>query len=91
MLRSCRGNSEFMEWGKWSQETDGDRSGCASGAGRVGSLGLGTGQQPGFAQSACMLPQSTEQPNLGSKQLVVGELEQQLLAWLDKRDMWVAP
>lgn len=51
------------------------------GLGKVGSLGLGTGQQPGFAQSACMLPQSTEQPDLGSKQLVVRQLEQQLLAF----------
>lgn len=55
------------------------------GLGKVGSLGLGTGQQPGFAQSARMLPQSTEQPDLGSKQLVVRELEQQLLAWKDKK------
>lgn len=58
--------------------------GVPLGLGRVGSLGLGTGQQPGFAQSACMLPQGTEQPDLGSKQLIVGELEQQLLAWQDK-------
>lgn len=81
MQRSCRGSGEFIEWGKWPQETDGGRSWCASGAGKVGSLGLGTGQHPGFAQSACMLPQSTEQPDLGRKQLVVGELEKQLLAW----------
>lgn len=52
--------------------------------GRVGSLGLGTGQQSGFTQSSCMLPQGTEQPDLGSEQLIVGELEQQLLAWRDK-------
>lgn len=58
--------------------------GVPLGLGRVDSLGLGTGQQPGFTQSACMLPQGTEQPDLGSKQLIVGELEQQLLTWQKK-------
>lgn len=60
--------------------------GAPLGLGGVGSLGLGAGQQPGFAQSACMLPQGTEQPDLGGKQLIVGELKQQLLAWQDRKD-----
>lgn len=60
--------------------------GALLGLGGVGSLGLGAGQQSGFAQSASMLPQGTEQPDLGGKQLIVGELKQQLLAWQDRKD-----
>ena len=31
-----------------------------------------------------MLPQGAEQPNLGGKELVVGKLVQQLLAWQNR-------
>lgn len=81
MLRNVHGMGKMVL--KRQMEVE---MGAPLGLGRVGSLGLGAGQQPGFAQSACMLPQGTEQPDLGGKQLIVGELEQQLLAWQDRKD-----
>lgn len=51
----------------------------------MGSLGLGAWRcLDALVYNACVLPKGAEQPNLGGQQLVVGELEQQLLAWQDK-------
>lgn len=53
-------------------------------AGR-GSPGLGAWWHPiHLAYGPFMFPQGTKQPNFGGEQLVVGELEQQLLAWWEK-------
>lgn len=51
----------------------------------AGSLGLRAwGRLAGPAHDPRVLPQGSEQPDLGGEELVIGELEQQLLTWHDK-------